>query len=64
MTVTKGTLGCRLCHLSTHSGMCCISGCTLMMMSGSYFMIPATTSLYPFAIASITITQNMFDREG
>lgn len=45
MTVRKGTLGCRLCHLSTHSGMCCISGCTLMITSGLYFMIPATTSL-------------------
>jgi hypothetical protein len=25
--------------------MCCMSGCTLMITSGLYFMIPATTSL-------------------
>jgi hypothetical protein len=25
-TVMKGTLRCRLCHLRTHSGICCISG--------------------------------------
>ena len=47
MTVTKTTLFCRPCHLSTHRGMCCMRGWTLIMMSGLYFFSPASTFLHP-----------------
>jgi hypothetical protein len=47
MTVTKTTLFCRPCHISTHNGMCCMRGWTLIMMSGLYFFSPASTFLHP-----------------
>jgi hypothetical protein len=47
MTVTKTTLFCKPCHLSTHNGICCMRGWTLIIISGLYFFSPASTFLHP-----------------
>lgn len=41
----KTTFFRRPCHLSTHRGMCCMRGWTLIMISGLYFLRPASTFL-------------------
>lgn len=46
MTVTKMTFLLNPCHFITHNGMCCIKGCTLIIMSGLYSIKPASISLF------------------
>lgn len=59
ITVAKMTFLSNPCHLSTHNGMCCIRGWTLMMISGLYSIKPASTSLYFKNLPKVKELENM-----